>query len=804
MGLGAKRVTIVMVGADGTGVGAVLPLPGPAADGVLAYSPAILPHRRLPHPERPLDPRPTDPVAGSTLFRSGHNCWKITRADHTTVHIDASNYFRAFMRACLRARESILIVGWDFHSRTQLLSEGETLPEDPHAPRLLGEFLNYVATRRRGLRIRVLIWDFPSIFGIQREFPFFYGIALPGLWQPHRRIQLRYDSNNRFGASHHQKLVVVDDVVAFCGGIDLTRGRWDTCEHRARDERRTNEGTPYSPMHDIAMQVEGETARALGHLIRRRWRKAGGTPVLPGPRRVQQMLLRRQRALRAALRRRGRSAHALTGGRVAISRTFAAGVDRAEAIREIEALHVDMIRSARRYIVIENQYFTAHLAGEALEARLREPDGPEVLVIVRLLSHGWLEELTMERLRTRLIRRLREVAGEARVRVCYPHVDGLEQGRCVDVHSKLMIVDDTWLRVGSANFANRSMGLDTECDLTLEATRDSERAFVRQTLARLLGEHLGCEDARVLATLEATGSVIGTLDALRTAGPRRLENLPTPADAPAPNVLASLGDPEAPIELSPLRDQLASDDDAAQTGGAAAKAPSPRRGVLIVAAVLLGSVALTAAWRYTPLADHVNPARAAAWAREFGHRPWAPLLVLFAYTPGCWVLFPRPLITLFAVLAFGPLLGFAYSLAGLLIAALFTYGAGYALSPRRVVPLMGPRLRGIVEVLRRRGLIAMTAMRLVPLAPFAVEGLAAGALHIRLWHFVVGSALGLAPGTLAATVFADQVQAILDPEAGANWPLIVGLAALLAGGAWTVRRWFVRQLRQKARPGATP
>lgn len=224
-----------------------------------------------------------------------------------------------------------------------------------------------------------------------------------------------------------------------------------------------------------------------------------------------------------------------------------------------------------------------------------------------------------------------------------------------------------------------------------------------------------------------------------------------------------------------------------------------RGGWLVIAAVLLLSAGLTAAWRYTPLAGQVNAATVVAWAREFGSRPWAPVIVLLAYTPGCWIMFPRPLITLFAVMAFGPWLGFAYSLAGLVIAALVTYVAGRALSPGRVMRLMGPRLRGIVDVLRRRGLLAMTAMRLVPLAPFTVEGLAAGALRIRLWHFALGSLLGMAPGTLAATVFADQVQALIDPRGKANWWLIAAMAALLVAATWYVRRWFERQ--QQAAPG---
>jgi phospholipase D1/2 len=208
--------------------------------------------------------------------------------------------------------------------------------------------------------------------------------------------------------------------------------------------------------------------------------------------------------------------------------------------------------------------------------------------------------------------------------------------------------------------------------------------------------------------------------------------------------------------------------------------------------VPLIALGLTLAWR------ELDPKRVVSWAHAMGGRPWAPLIVLFAYTPGCWIMFPRPLITLFAVLAFGPWLGFTYSLAGLVIAALFTYGAGYTLNPQRVLRLMGPRLTGIVEVLRRRGLLAMTAMRLVPLAPFSVEGLAAGALGIKLWHFALGSLLGLLPGTLASTVFADQVQTLLEPGSPVNWPLIGATVLVLGVATWYVRRWFTRQQTDSA------
>ena len=706
------------------------------------------------------------------------------------VHIDAAEYFRAFMLAALQARHTLFIVGWDFHSRTTLLCEGETLPEDPAAPRLLGDFLNYIAARNRGLRIRILVWDFPTLFGAEREFPLFYGLGLPGTWQPHKRIELLYDGSHRLGGSHHQKIVVVDERLAFCGGIDLTLERWDTCEHRPQDERRANGDKTYAPVHDTVMEVAGDSAQALAEHVRERWRRAGGS--LSSPARLALSRQRRDTAPRAAAA--ADDPLVLASGRIAISRTLPPTVQGAGAVREVEALYLDMIHAARKYIMIESQYFTSQVLGDALAERLAEPDGPELLVIVRCLSHGWLEALSMERLRSGLVQRLRNVGGDRRIKVCYPHVDGLTDEMCVNLHSKVMIVDDRFLRIGSANFANRSMGLDSECDLTLEGRDDRSRQFIEATRARLLAEHLGSEEETVQREIGARGSLLAAVEALNTHPGRCLRELCLNDDSALPALIARLGDPEEPVTSAALRALLASDNE----GAPAVAVGKPRsrsalRRWLPVAGVLVFALLMTLAWRYTALADYANPDTVIHWARQVGAHWWAPLLVLLAYTPGCLILFPRPLITLFAVMAFGSWLGFLYTLCGLVIAALATYFAGRLMQPATVANLVGPRLNNVMQVLRRRGLVAMTALRLVPLAPFAVEGMAAGVIRIKLWQFAAGTALGMLPGTLAATVFADQLQAALSADSRVNYVLLAAVLVLLAGGAWFVRRWFERQ-----------
>src|SRR4051812_34183128 len=178
-------------------------------------------------PRQPAQPAPGDRIGrDDTLLRPGYNCQRVARAERVALLIDAAPYFKAFHDACLNARRSIVILAWDFNSQTRL--HFDPVPKGG-PPALLGEFLNYLVHRRRGLQIHVLNWDYPMVFGTDREFPPLYGFG----WKPHRRVRLRYDDTHPVGGCQHQKIVLIDDAIAFVGGIDLTVRRWDSPEHVA-------------------------------------------------------------------------------------------------------------------------------------------------------------------------------------------------------------------------------------------------------------------------------------------------------------------------------------------------------------------------------------------------------------------------------------------------------------------------------------------------------------------------------------------------------------------------------------------
>jgi uncharacterized membrane protein YdjX (TVP38/TMEM64 family) len=176
---------------------------------------------------------------------------------------------------------------------------------------------------------------------------------------------------------------------------------------------------------------------------------------------------------------------------------------------------------------------------------------------------------------------------------------------------------------------------------------------------------------------------------------------------------------------------------------------------------------------------------------------------VLAFTPASYVMFPRPIITLFAVIAYGPVWGFVIAMTGIQIAAWTSYVAGRRLDPDTVRRMAGAKLDKILQVLRRRGLLAMTALRLVPLAPFAVEGVVAGAIRMRMWEFLLGTAIGILPGTLTSTVFGDQLSTWLYDPGRINYWAIALVLFLLGGATWFVRRWLLSSAATSQRHGVS-
>ncbi|PKV98460.1 phospholipase D-like domain-containing protein [Nocardia fluminea] len=434
------------------------------------------------------------------ILSPGETCWQIAQADRLACIVDAADYFRHAKSAMLQARERIVLIGWDFDTRIKFEPHGQTL----EGPDRLGKFLSWLPRHRPGLEIYLLKWNIGAFTAIGRGMTPIFVVN----WMTDRRLHFEMDAAHPIGSAHHQKIVVIDDRLAFCGGIDMTVDRWDTSDHRDDNDFRTApSGNSYGPWHDATTAVDGAAAEAIGELARARWKAATGRELAPLGE------IAGHAPWPEGLEPTMRSVD------VGIARTLPELPGRAE-VREIEALYLAAIAGATRSLYIESQYLASRTLAEAIAARLREPNGPEIVLVLPRHADGWLEQLAMDGARRRLLHLLWTADTENRLGVYYPVTAA---GAPIYVHAKVLVMDDRLLRVGSSNLNNRSMGFDTECDLAVEvtaATPDGE--LLRETILdirrKLICEHLDTEPAKFDATLAETSSLVRTVEALRGEG----------------------------------------------------------------------------------------------------------------------------------------------------------------------------------------------------------------------------------------------------------------------------------------------
>ena len=182
--------------------------------------------------------------------------------------------------------------------------------------------------------------------------------------------------------------------------------------------------------------------------------------------------------------------------------------------------------------------------------RLDEPDGPEIVLINPVTAEGWLEPIAMDSARARLVEALKRRDVHKRFAVYHPHTT---HGEPIYVHAKITVVDDLNLRVGSSNMNNRSMRLDTECDVVIDARLPANQGAgdaIRETRESLMAEHLGVDAQTVRAAVEETGSLIAAIERLRGTG-KTLKPYETPDLSSVEAWLAENEalDPEGPEEM---------------------------------------------------------------------------------------------------------------------------------------------------------------------------------------------------------------------------------------------------------------
>ena len=280
----------------------------------------------------------------------------------------------------------------------------------------------------------------------------------------HGRIHFRYDGAHAIGASHHQKFVVIDGHLAFVGGIRISTPMTGMIDSTSRTIR--TEWIPATNRTGRTMMPKRMSPVLWPRISRpifSRWKAATEEDLsLPA---VSTELFTPDLSL------------SLPAGPVAVSRNEPFTLNDPNTIAEIRELYVDAIHSAEELIFIENQYFSSQIVFQALQDKMKAARSPlEIVIVLPKRVPSSAEAALHSPPKLRMLERLKQTAAETGGATGFYYSvapDGKGNEIPITIHTKILIIDDRFLSVGSANTSNRSMGLDTELNLDWEAT-DSE------------------------------------------------------------------------------------------------------------------------------------------------------------------------------------------------------------------------------------------------------------------------------------------------------------------------------------------
>ncbi len=382
---------------------------------------------------------------------------------------EAGPYYDRISDLLEGAQHYAVLVGWQIDSR---------LPFERPLKETLKEKVIRICENRPGFHFYFLMWDHAYFFVPERE-PW-----QSRIWENlHPRVHFVFDNRHPPGASHHEKICIVDGLTALSGGVDLCGDRWDTPSHLYADPRRSlsRRKEKHGPYHDLAVQVRGLVCARIQHHVAERWRAISSIPF-PAP----------------PLHETRESAH-----RVYFSRTQS-NIERcknlAPVVREIEILFQELIASAQHRIMLEGQYFWSRKINDLLIAKVHSMRGRDFEIVIVLAELSRTNSLTrlMAPYETSLLDQLQHAASSSGIRLVLgaPYVFSPQPGlppKPIYIHSKLIVVDDRYLCIGSANFAARALRIDTEVCLTFEARTPDEREHINNVSRHVLA-HWGIDE----------------------------------------------------------------------------------------------------------------------------------------------------------------------------------------------------------------------------------------------------------------------------------------------------------------------
>ncbi len=684
--------------------------------------------------------------------RNGHTYTnRAARADAIGFFTDSAAYFAALADVIPKARRRLILVGWSFDDRVVLRRDGR------NGDRNLGEIILEAARQNRALEIVIAIWNPPSFFAADQHISADFLSAIEQV----ENITLHRVAQDSAFRSLHKKFIILDDELLFVGGIDISRNRWDTPDHRSDNSLRRNPGGErYVPYHDVQAVMSGEVAEAF-------YRQAIADGTLPGDGTAPSVESTVPSLWPRDVDIAGRNVP------VGIAETTVRSEDGDDEMGEIGDLYLRMIDEAKEFIYIENQYFSSDDVTGALIRRLEEGDGPEVVIVVPRELPDVVGKWTMGINSMHHIAVLRRHDRHNRLFVCNP-VAPDDPSVAVKVHSKLMIIDGRLITLGSANISRRSFFLDLETNVVIDAAATADGEWVQQLEDRLMAQHCALSPEEWRDRRERYGG--SRLEAFRS----RAEEWSGIREHTTGEVIGALPadflkkfDMNRPPPQEQVLQQIARIDSAGIV-----RRIRQNWLLLTALAAVIGAAFLLS--RYEVDIDQIldrlsslNSSRPVLAAAGTILAYWLSMAVFVS------IVVP---IVFFAALH-GPWWGMVYSVIGLFSGAAIYYGLGILLHRNRWLERFSVVRVGKkqLEKIRPYGLWAVAISRMVPSGPFMVVNIVTGMIGFTPRQFLAGSAIGLMPGIVALSFFGDIIRDVFTDPTPLRVLLFLLFIALYSG-----------------------
>jgi len=553
------------------------------------------------------------------VFKENENCSEQSLAHHASPIVDCANYYRALHESIAKATKSIYIVGWDIDSRIRLL-RGDEEKQSPLPSKII-DLIKHQATKHPEMDVRLLRWDSSFAFFGMRE------VWAKEVWDEGTpdNVRTMLDCSIPMGGSQHQKIVIIDNEIAFTGGMDVAVHRWDTREHKIVQPERDDGDGSYGPFHDVQAVVSGPVVESLAKLVQWRWNRLVVDDESP----IENLDFKDSTSLPNSWPDSVEPAFEKID--CAIAQTVPL-MDDAKPKQQVRSMFLDLIEQAEEFVYIENQFANNLDIANALNKQLQKKPKLRVLIMSSYKPEGAVETEAYWAGRIDFKKELEKGVADEQVLMAYSGSTN-EEGESGQkrVHAKVMVLDDRYFVIGSSNLSNRSMTLDTECDVSFAASNEKHREKIAWFRNDLISEHAGWSVDEVQSFIDGNN----TFEKLRSCNKEFAYCLHEAQDEAftnktLQNLITPLGDPIEPIIPSvPL------------TNGDKLHIPNPSKKSLLLFAVFMVILVLAGGgYLLSQYVDWMDQEYLTEQLTSFRDSPWAIVLVCGIYMVAGLLFFP--------------------------------------------------------------------------------------------------------------------------------------------------------------------